>query len=342
MPDSQQPSFWGPAYHERDLDALLSGAAENIPPALHPVGRTLAALRAAPAGRELSAEAAARAAFRARMAPPAPPGPWTAAPEYEAVPADTLVLPLGEHLLPPPDRRPPRAARHRRRRATRSARGSAIALTSVAAVAVIAIAVALTGAIPGSIGQVMSFGGHPSQAAASSSSAARTESPRQSLDGNGTARPTASATVTGNPSVSPSASTTPDTLCREFYGSFEPSRHRNRATARTLFQQLASRAGGPDKVFTYCFRILGSSWFKAQRPYPAISFGGYLGGPGDRGRGHPGTGNTGTGSTGTGNPDTGGNTASTSDGQGQRGDAGPGGESRLEASPRVRAPRGPG
>ena len=61
MPDSQQPSFWGPAYHDRDLDALLSGAGGSIPPALRPVERTLAALRAAPAGRELSDEEIGRA-----------------------------------------------------------------------------------------------------------------------------------------------------------------------------------------------------------------------------------------------------------------------------------------
>ena len=59
MPDSQQPPFWGPAYHERDLDALLSGKAGNTPAALRPVESTLAALRAAPAPRELSSEATA-------------------------------------------------------------------------------------------------------------------------------------------------------------------------------------------------------------------------------------------------------------------------------------------
>ena len=352
MPDSQQPPFWGPAYHERDLDALLSGDAGNTPPALRPLASTLAALRAAPAARELSDEAAARAAFRELASPPTP---LTVPPEYEAVAADTLVLPLAEHLLPSADHRPPRVARHRRRRANRSGRGSVIALTSVAAVAVIAIAVALTGAIPGSIGQMMSFRGHPTHAAASSTSAAETGSPRQSLDGTGTARPTPSAAVTGTPSVSPSATTAPDTLCREFYQAFEPSRERNRATARVLFQQLAKRAGGPDKVFTYCFRILGSSWFKAQRPHPAPSFSGYPGGPGDRGHGYRGTGSTGstgTGSTGAGNPNAvnpapstaagasagaaagagaavgAGAGASTGAGQGQHGFAGLSGESR--------------
>jgi len=85
MPDSQQPPFWGPAYHERDLDALLSGESWSTSLALRPVEGTLAALRAAPARRELSDEAAARAAFRAFAqqgvawtAPVAQQPPWSA------------------------------------------------------------------------------------------------------------------------------------------------------------------------------------------------------------------------------------------------------------------------
>ncbi len=164
--------------------------------------------------------------------------------------------------------------------------------------AVIVIAVGLTGAIPGSIGRMMSFGGHSTHAAASASPAARTESPQQSLDGTGSAGPTPSAAVTGNASVSPSATTTSDTLCRELYESFDPSRQRN-PTGRALFQQLSKLAGGPDQVFIYCFRILGPSWFKAQRPYPAFPHGGYPGGPGDRGGDYRGTAsNTGIGSVG--------------------------------------------
>ena len=95
MPDSQLPPHWGPAYDERDLDALLSGQTGSTPPALRPVESTLAALRADATGRELAREAAARAAFRA-FAPARPsvaPTAWTTGPEPAAVSAHTLVLP---------------------------------------------------------------------------------------------------------------------------------------------------------------------------------------------------------------------------------------------------------
>ena len=91
MPDSQQPPLWGPAYDERDLDALLSGDTASTPVALQPVASTLAALRAAATGRELTDEAAARAAFRAFAAPSVPP-PATAGAEQPAVAAHTLIL----------------------------------------------------------------------------------------------------------------------------------------------------------------------------------------------------------------------------------------------------------
>jgi hypothetical protein len=307
MPDSQEPPFWGPAYHERDLDALLSGEAGNTPPALRPVESTLAALRAAPARRELFDEAAARAAFRASVAPQLH---WTAPAEHGTVTQDTLVLPLAEHLLPPADRRAPRMTRRRnRRRASWGGRRSAIALASVAAVAVIVIAVAVTGAIPGSIGHMMSFGSHPTSAPSSAAPTGRTP---PSLEGTGgashptpnaavTGAPsvTPSAAVTGAPSVSPSATTGPGTLCREFYESFG---QRNSAARRVLlFKELTQLAGGRDKVLSYCFHYL-SSWDKTQRPYPAPSFGGYPGVPGYPGfpgdRGNPGTGNPGFGYSG--------------------------------------------
>jgi hypothetical protein len=313
MPDSQQPPFWGPAYHERDLDALLSGEAGNTPATLRPVESTLASLRAAPTRRELSDEAAARAAFRASAASQAH---WAAPAEHGTVTEDTLVLPLAgylpaadrrppraawqsaEYLLSPADRRPPRAARHRRRRhLSWGEHRSAIALTSIGAVAVIVIAVAVTGAIPGSIGQMVSFGAHPTSAASSTARTGRTPS---SLEGTGHAsRPTPSPKVTSAPSVSPSATTAPGTLCREFYESFG---QQNRAAA--LFNELTQLAGGRDKVFIYCFHYL-SSWDKTQRPYPGPSLGGYpgvSGGSGNPGTGDPGFGYPGDGNAGAGDP----------------------------------------
>jgi hypothetical protein len=285
MPDSQQPPFWGPAYHERDLDALLSGEAGNTPLALRPVESTLAALRAAPAPRELSSEATARAAFRVMARPQVP---WTAPAEHGTVTQNTLVLPPAEHLLSRASRRPPRAARHRRRRAIWDGHRPAIALTSIGVVAVVVIAVAVTGAIPDSIGQMTSFGSHPTSGA---SSAAGTGRARGSLDGTGHAsHPTPSPVVTSAPSVSPSATTSPGTICREF---FEPSAQ-DWAERSALFGELVRLAGGPDKVDAYCFLYL-NSWAKGQRTYPAPPAGayGYPGGPADRGSGNPGAGQPG-------------------------------------------------
>jgi hypothetical protein len=307
MPDSQQPPFWGPAYHERDLDALLSGAAGNTPPALRPVESTLAALRAAPTRRELSDEAAARAAFRATARPQEP---WPAAVEHGTVTQHTLVLPAADSLLRPGDRRRPSAARRRRRRRAfwGGRRAAAIALTSVAAVAVIVIAVAITGAIPGSIGKMMSFGSHPTKAASSAVPTGRTPG---SLDGSATAsHPTPTAPAAGTPSVSPSATTGSSTLCREL---FEPSAQQNRTTWLSLVTQVSQLAGGQNKVFGYCFRYLSPlSGGDGQRTYPIPPVGGYPGGPGDRGSGYPGVGESsvrnpgagipGVGNSGAGNP----------------------------------------
>jgi hypothetical protein len=304
MPDSQQPPSWGPAYHERDLDVLLSGEAGNTPVALRRVDTTLAALRAAPTARELSGEAAARAAFREIAQPQVP---WTVPVEHGIVAQDTLVLPPGEYLLPPvdrrldhrrprsarqsaerlparADRRRPRTARHRRRRATWDGRRSAIAWTSVGVVAVIVIAVAVTGAIPGSIGQMMSIDGHPTSAA---SSPAPSRPAPGSLDGNGhVSHPTPSAPVTGTPSVTPSATTSPGALCREFLASLW---QKNGTARRDLLGELIQQAGGLDKVRGYC----STFWTKEPRTYPTPPPGGYPAGPGDRGRGYPGAGNSG-------------------------------------------------
>lgn len=292
MPDSQQPPFWGPPYDERDLDALLSGGRGSTPVALLPVESTLNALRAAPTGRELSDEAAARAAFRA-LAPPRVP--WTAQAEHGTVTSHTLVL-------PPADGRPPRPARHRhrrRRRATWDARRSAIALTGAAAAAVIAVAV--TGAIPGSIGNLVSFGHHHTSSA---SPTARTGQTPGALEGTaGAGEPTPSPEVAGTVPVGPSASATSatGTLCREF---FEPDRQQSRATRHILIKDLERLAGNSmSQVFNYCVRYVDSSSY-SRPPHPSMTFpttfptdfpphpsGGYPGHPGTGGRGHPNGGN---------------------------------------------------
>ncbi len=66
MPDSFLPPTWGaPPFDERDLDALLSGEAVDIPVALRQVAEALTALRAAPTFAELRGEATIMAEFRA-------------------------------------------------------------------------------------------------------------------------------------------------------------------------------------------------------------------------------------------------------------------------------------
>jgi hypothetical protein len=289
MPDSQQPPFGGPAYHDRDLDALLSGDPGNTPAPLRLVESTLAALRAAPTGREHSHEAAARTAFRAIVQPGVP---WTPPAEHGTTTADTLILPPADRRLSPAGRRPPRAARHRRRRANWDGRRSAIALTSVAAVAVVVIAVAVSGGLPDSIGHVVSFGGSPTSTAASSTGTGQTPG---SLEGTGVKRPTptsaaqrASAARAEVPasavpaSVGPSSTTGPATLCREL---FEPSGQQNRMTWQAVLRQLTQLAGGRHKILRYCFRYLSSYFAKDPRSYPMFSFDGAPGGPGDRGSG---------------------------------------------------------
>ncbi len=162
MPDSQVPPIWGPAYDERDLDALLSGETGSVPVALKPVQSTLAALRGAATRRELADEAVARAAFRAfvPVSPTTGPLPWAAEAEPAAVTSHTLVL-------PPAGRRQQPAARHRHRRRTAgSARRPGIAVTGAAAAALIVVATVVTGALTGSIGELTSFGRQPASASA--------------------------------------------------------------------------------------------------------------------------------------------------------------------------------
>ncbi len=296
MPDSQVPPLWGPAYDERDLDALLSGETGSIPLALRPVQSTLAALRVAATGRELSGEAAARAAFRA-FAPAPVPVPWTAAPpapapvpwraqEPATVTAHTLILRAAD------ERRP---ARHRHRRpAARGARKPRIAVTSVAAAALIVAAVAVTGTLTGSIGKLTSFGHQPARASASARAAGQSSRPPQVL---GSAKPTPDPTLSATAPSSPRATSGPGSLCREFFGYyFEHPGQRGGTAQITLGRELSTLAGGRFKVFGYCLRYLDPSWDKAVSP-PGGDYPGYHG---TRGLGNPGPANLGTGSQGSG------------------------------------------
>jgi hypothetical protein len=292
MSDSQVPPLWGPAYDERDLDALLSGETGSTPAALQPVESTLAALRAAGTGRELSDETAARAAFRAFAPAPLTTGPlpWTAGAEPAAVTSHTLVL-------PPADGRPQPAARHRHRRpAARSARKPRIAVTGAAAAALVVVAV-VAGALTGSIGELTSFG---RQAAGASASARATgQSPSQGTLVTGAAserpqnpKPTASASP-----AAPRPTSGPGSLCRGYFGYPERPGPGDDAAWITLQGQLGKLAGGPSpvKIYGYCFPYLGNpldrkSWWPTA--------GAPVGGPGTTGRADTGNPSLGAGSQG--------------------------------------------
>jgi hypothetical protein len=290
MPDSQVPPIWGPAYDERDLDALLSGETGSTPVALQPVEGTLAALRGAATRRELSDEAVARAAFRAfvPVSPTTGPLPWAAEGEPAAVTSHTLVLPPADHRQQP-------AARHRhRRRAGRSARKPSIAVTGAAVAALIVVATAVTGALTGSIGELTSFGRQP--ASASATARATGQSPgSQGVLITGAARdrpPTPTTTV----SVPPAPRPTPDpgSLCREYFE--HPGQHAGAAWI-ALSGQLSTLAGGPEpaKIFGYCLHALSPLAGKDGWPPPG---GVPAGGDGAPGRANPASGSLGAASQG--------------------------------------------
>jgi hypothetical protein len=275
MPDSQLPPLWGPAYDERDLDAVLSGDTASIPVALQPVGSTLAALRAAATGRELSDEAAARAAFRAfataTMPPPAtvPPPPagaaWTAAAEHPAVAAHTLIL------ARPDDRRPSAGRRrHRHRRpASSGVRKPGIAVTFAAA-ALIVVAAAVTGVLAGVGSFTSSFGRHPASASASAR-AARTSPGSQALLATGaTSERTASPKTTGPAPATPRPTSDPGSMCRQFFEYLMHPTPGGAASERALYGQLGKLAGSDSsfRIRGYCLRVLDTP-FAGKGPWPA-------------------------------------------------------------------------
>ena len=292
MPDSQQPPFWGPAYHEWDLDALLSGAAGNTPPALRPVESTLAALRAAATRRELSDEAAARAAYRsfarAPLTPASPPRTAASAEQRADVPAHTLVLSSADHQEAPAARH-----RHRHRRSRRAAGGArrpGIAVTGAAAALIVVAVVA--GALTGSIGRLTSFGRQP--VSASASARATGQSPgSQGLLATGAARdrtPNPKPTAPAPPAPRPTSD--PGSQCREYFAYFEHPTRAGGADWSTLRDQLARQAGSPLKIYAYCLHYLDNPLGgRGVWPPPGTDVGGFGAGGGSK----PGTGGLGAG-----------------------------------------------
>jgi hypothetical protein len=289
MPDSQLPPHWGPAYDERDLDALLSGQSASTPAALRPVESTLAALRADATGRELAREAAARAAFRA-FAPGRPsvaPTAWTTGPEAAAVSAHTLILPPADGRPQPAPRR-----RHRhRRKAARAARRPGLAVTGVAATALVVVAVAVTGALTGSIGKLTSFGRPPASASASARATAHSPATQGPLATGAAQVPTPSPhTATASAHATPRPTSGPGSLCREYFEYFEYPEHPIPGGAAAWFsvgRELSKLAGGPFKVYGYCLRYLDNP-LAGRGGWPMIGPG--ADGPGESGRGDQGSG----------------------------------------------------
>jgi hypothetical protein len=290
MPDSQLPPLWGPAYDERDLDALLSGDTASTPVALQPVVRTLAALRVPATGRELSDEAAARAAFRAFATATPPAGAaWRAAAEHPAVTAHTLIL------APPDDRRPSAGRRrHRHRRpASGGVRKPGVAVTAAASAAVIVVAVAVT-CVLGGVGSITSSFGRPPASASASARSARPSPGSQALLATGaTSDPTASQKTTGSAPGGPHPTSDHGSMCRQYFQQLVHPAPGGAAGERALHGKLGKLAGSDSsfKIRGYCLHLLGNP-LAGKGSWPAGPFGGGHGAPGWQ---NPWTGSLGTG-----------------------------------------------
>jgi len=245
MPDSQPPPNWGPAYDERDLDALLSGETENLPSALIPLAGALATLHAPPLRSELTGEAAARAVFRQQFAPAAP------GPEHGTVPAHTLALPRAA------DRPPRHTARHRRRPARGGLRRP-VTIVGVAAGLALVAGVAVAGLVPGPVRQLVHRHATASPTLAAPDTARASQAP--SVDATGSKAPV----IRPTPSVFGASATAsdPGALCREYYsfwGHPEPKSAWPAEQAR--WKKLSGLAGSPWKVFSYCLPYVDyGSW----------------------------------------------------------------------------------
>lgn len=261
MPDRLPPSWGHEPEDGRDLDAVLSGqgtlSVEEIQAdeamlagqlalvaeSQRPVAGAMFALRSGPEESELAGEAAARAAFRAHVAP--------------AVPGSqhTLVLPIQSAGQGQGSRAPVRH-RHRRRTAGDRAGWRVVALAGSAAAVVAVGAAALTGAFSGPAGP----GGQSANPTAAQLSTPRPAQTQRLLGGG---QPTEDATPSATPKVSAAPATTqsqgtpqtPADLCREYYG-FLPRSGGDQPGEKQLFDQLSKLAGSrePGRVFGYCMK----------------------------------------------------------------------------------------
>jgi hypothetical protein len=295
MPENQLPPSWGPAYDERDLDALLSGDTANLPDALLPLAGTLATLHARPVRAELAGEADARAAFR-RFAQGA--GSWTPGAEHGTVP-HTLVL-----HRPQEDRAQRHTPRHRRRRAGGGLHRPLTIVGAAAGVMLVA-GVAVAVLLPGSIKHLAHLGHTPSGATVAASGTGQAS---QAPDSRSATKEPPSPVIRPTPSNSgsPGTTTDPGTLCREYYGFFEHKEPKSAwAGEMAIWRKLETLAGSPWKVLSYCLPDVDfGSWGNhgptvtpphGSSPWPSAT----AGSPGNGSGGQAGTG-TGNGSSGNG------------------------------------------
>jgi len=199
------------------------------------------------------------------------------------------------------------------------------AVAAAGAVAIVAIAVAVTGVLPGSAAQ-----SHPVSAGTSAAATAK-PSASQRVEGGALVEPSIRPTSAASPTSSaPRAAQSSGTLCREYYSFFaHPEPQASQAAEAALGEKLDKLAGGPPKVFTYCFPYLDYlSWGKVQGTTSAAAQATRLGDPvatatpdpspndANYGAGSPGAGKPGAGDSVTGKFGAGGSGSQTGSGQG--------------------------
>ena len=311
MPENQLPPTWGPAYDERDLDALLSGDTASLPEALLPLAGTLTALHARPAQDELAGEADARAVFR-RFAQDA--GSWAPGAEHGTVP-HTLVL-----HRPHEDRAQRHTPRHRRRHAGGGLHRPLTIVAGAAAAVVVVAGVALAGLLPGPIRHFSPFVHPPANPSAVATGTAQA-SMTPSVDGSGSKAPVIRPTPLS--SGNPVTTTNPGALCREYYAFFQHPQPKSAWTGElAIWQKLDRLAKGPWQVYSFCLKYVGFGFWdnhgttasppQGSNPWPA----GNAGSSGNGSAGQPGNG-TGNGSSGNGSTGSNGSTGNSS-GSGQQ------------------------
>jgi hypothetical protein len=231
MPDSLLPPGWGFApFDERDLDAVLSGKTADIPVALRPVADVLGSLRAGPVPAELYGEANAMAEFRALgLGQAARPAPTML---LEALPAGSRARPgrqPARHRVRP-------ARRHRLLRATlRPA-----VLSAAAAVAVIVVAVLVTGSFAVPLRDIAHMASPSAGASFPKGPTGRSAAPRVETG-------SAGRETTAPPSVAHSTASAQSVLsnsCRTYYSYFKhPEGLSSWVTEASLWDQLTKLVG---------------------------------------------------------------------------------------------------